>query len=216
MAEELKQKPAFTHLVVPIARAVAWVLFTFLGPFRRYYHDRIPAKGGLLILSNHLADVDPIAVQLGCKRPIYFMAKSELFEMRIVGRILKAFKAFPVKRGEADRTAIKRAVTLLREGEAVCVFPEGELSETGELLPLKPGVALIVRMAQAPVICCRLDGTNRILPYGSLIPRPSFHLVKVTWSEPKLFPKEAETEEILKWAENQLRTLALLEDRRLP
>lgn len=208
MANELgKQSPFFEHVGLPIAKAFAWILLTILGPFTRKNVKRVPRSGGLLILSNHQADLDPIAVQIACPRTVYFMAKSELFEMKVLGKVIRWFKAFPVKRGEPDRSAIKHAVNLLKAGETVCVFPEGELSESGELLPLKPGVALIVRMANVPVICCRIDGTRRILPYGKLLPRPAFHTVSVKWGEPHQFTRDSETEEIIDWADKQLRLL---------
>lgn len=192
---------------LPLAVAFSRFLFWFLGPIRVRGKYRVPKTGGLLILSNHLADVDPICVQVGCPRPIHFMAKSELFDMPILGNVIKKFKAFPVKRGEPDRASIKRAVQLLRMGEVVCVFPEGQLSETGELQELKPGIALLARMAECEVICVGLQNTNRIMPYGKFTPRPSWHKTPVEWGEPHRFSKDAETEEIVSWAEGQLRSL---------
>jgi len=202
-----KQSPTFRRFGYPILKACAWILLTLLGPFKRVGHYRVPKKGGVLVLSNHQADIDPVAVQLACPRPIYFMAKSELWDMKFVRTFLNWFHAFPVRRGEPDKGAIRKAVDLLKSGEVVCVFPEGELSETGELLPLKPGVALIVRMAQVPVICLGIQGTRRIMPYGSMIPRPAFHMVTATWGEPHIFSKEDDTEKMLSWVEGQLKSL---------
>lgn len=199
-----RQNPLFLALVLPLLRALCWVIMTLLGPLRRYNANRVPKKGGVLILSNHLADIDPIVVQLACKRPVYFMAKSELFEMKGIRYILKLFRAFPVKRGEPDRSSLKHAINLLKEGRAVCVYPEGELSETGELLPLKPGVALIVRQAEACVICLGITGSNRVMPYGKTTPRPAFHAIKAKWGEPRCFMKEDSAEAILEWATNEL------------
>lgn len=178
-----------------------------LGPFRRIGAYRVPRTGGLLILSNHLADVDPIAVYLACPRPIHFMGKSELFEMKVVGSILRAFRAFPVNRGQPDRAALKHAIELLKAGEVVCVFPEGQLSETGELQELKPGIALLARSSGATVLCLGLRGTNRVLPYGSLVPRPALGWVTATWGETRSFGKESTTEDVLAWAEGELRSL---------
>ncbi len=192
---------------VPVLKFCFWLLFLFLGLPKVRGSYRVPRQGGVLILSNHIADVDPIAVQLACPRPIHFMAKSELFEMKLIGSFLRFYKAFPVRRGEPDKGAIKHCVNLLRAGEAVCIFPEGELSEAGELLPLKPGVALIIRMAGVPVICLGIKRTNKIMPYGSMIPRPSFGRVPCEWGEPKTFTKEDSAEKILGWAEGQLREL---------
>lgn len=199
--------PLHIWVILPLSKAFAWLLFLILGPIRQRGKRRIPKSGGLLILANHLADVDPIVVQTTCTRPIHFMAKSELFEMPVLGSIIRLFKAFPVKRGEPDRSSIKRAVQLLRMGEVVCVFPEGQLSESGQLQELKPGIALLARMAECQVICCGLRNTNRIMPYGSLIPRPSFRATWAEWGEPVHFAKGTEADEIVGWAEHQLREL---------
>lgn len=198
----------FFRLVgLPLAKLVCSALFLVLGPFRVRGKYRVPRSGGLLILSNHQSDIDPVAVQISCPRPIYFMAKSELFEMRLLGKVIRWFKAFPVKRGEPDKGAIATAIELLKSGETVCVFPEGELSESGDLLPLKPGVALIVRMAQVPVICLGIDGTRRIMPYGKLLPRPAWGWVTARWGEARTFERKASAEEVLGWVEGQLREL---------
>ena len=198
---------AYLLIALPLARAFAWLLFIILGPVRTRGKYRVPKTGGLLILSNHLADVDPVAVQIGCPRAIHFMAKSELFDMPILGSLIRFFKAFPVKRGEPDRGSIKRAVQLLRAGETVCVFPEGQLSEDGLLQGLKPGIALLARMAECNVICCGLRNTNRIMPYGKFLPRPSLHITDVSWGEVHRFGKDAETEQIVAWATAELGSL---------
>jgi len=198
------QHPLFTYVAIPAMRLLCWVLFTLLGPFRAVGRSNIPRQGGLLILANHRADVDPIVVQLACPRPIYYMAKSELFTIPILGRIMRCFRAFPVKRGEPDRSSIKRAVAYAHAGQATCLFPEGQLSETGELQELKPGAALIVRMAGVPVICCGVKNTERILPYGKLLPRPALRWVTCAWGEPRTFERHATTEEIIDWANGEL------------
>lgn len=202
-----KQSPLFNRIGLPISKFLAWLLLFFFGPLIVRGRYRVPKKGGLLILSNHISDIDPPAVQVSCPRTIYFMAKSELFDMPALGRMIRWFKAFPVKRGEPDRASIKKAIGYLRAGETVCIFPEGELSEDGNLWPLKPGVALIVRMAEVPVICVGLVGTNKIVPCGKLIPRPAFGGVSATWGEVRSFDRRAETEEIMDWVEGQLREL---------
>lgn len=201
------QSPLFRLFGLPFWRFVAGVILFLLGPMRVRGKRNIPKTGGLLILSNHLADVDPVAIQVACGRAIYFMGKSELFEMPVLGTFIRWFRAFPVKRGEPDRNAIKKAVAYLKAGQAVCVFPEGELSEGGALLPLKPGVALIARMADVPVICAGIKGTNRILPYGRVLPKPAFGGVGLRWGEARKFEKGASGEEIMGWAEGQLQVL---------
>ncbi len=166
----------------------------------------MPRKGGLLILPNHLADVDPVAIQLACNRPVHFMAKSELFDFPVIKRLIP-MNAFPVKRGEPDRAALKHAIKLLQMGEVVCIFPEGQLSQSGELQELKPGIALIVRSALVPVICCGLRNTQCMMPYGTTVPRPGFRWIDAIWGEVREFEKASETEEILSWVSGQLRDL---------
>ncbi len=181
-------------------------LFLLLGPLKVEGWERMPREGGLLVLANHLADVDPFAILARSPRPIRFMGKRELFDMGVVGFFMRAWGNFPVSRGEADRGALKEAAEILRAGEAVGIFPEGELSESGTLQELKGGVALIVRMAPCRVVCVALSGTERILPYGKLWPRPSFRRVRVRWGEPRAFDK-ATAQEMMSWAEGELRRL---------
>jgi 1-acyl-sn-glycerol-3-phosphate acyltransferase len=202
-----RQSPLFNRFGLPLCKFLVGVMFFVLGPVRVVGKYRVPKTGGVLILANHQSDLDPPAAQVFCPRTVYFMAKSELFEMKLIGRMIRWFRAFPVKRGEPDKGAIKKAVAYLKAGETVCVFPEGELSEDGQLLPMKAGVALIVRMSEAQVICLGLKGTRRIMPCGSLIPRPAFGGVTATWGEPRTFDKKADPEEIMGWIEGQLREL---------
>ncbi len=205
MSIELEfQKPWVTRLLLPICRLFGFLIFLILGPIRATGKYRVPKSGGLLILANHLADIDPVVMQFVCPREIYFMAKSELFEMKFLGKAIRWFCAFPVKRGEPDRDAIKKAVSYLQAGKTVCVFPEGELSETGVLQELKAGVALIARMADCQVLCCRLKNTNVVMPYGSVIPRPSFRMIRADWGECRKFEKHVSPEEFLTWVKSEL------------
>jgi len=159
-------------------------------------------------LANHLADIDPIIVQSACPRAMHFMAKSELFDIPLIGRLQRAFGSFPVNRGAPDRAALKLSASLLHDGEAVGIFPEGQISEDGALQDVKGGVAIIIRLAPGvPVICCGLKGTAKIMPYGKVIPRPAFHTVDVTWGEPRTFDKSTPTEDILGWIAGQLQEL---------
>jgi 1-acyl-sn-glycerol-3-phosphate acyltransferase len=191
----------------PVLKLLVRLLMLVLGPLRVSGASRVPRTGGLLILANHIADIDPPVVQISCRRRIHFMAKSELFEIPVLKHLIRWFHAFPVKRGEPDRAAIKHAIGLLQAGEAVCIFPEGELSESGRLQPLLPGAALIVRKAGVPVVCCGLRNTNRVMPYRSVVPRPGFCFTYAAWGNPRGFASDATTEEVLGWAEGELRRL---------
>lgn len=207
MAAELEPTPhsQFHRWVfLPVARLAANLLMLICGPLSVQGKSNVPRKGGLLILANHLSDADPGIVQIVCPRPIHFMAKSELFDMPTIAWALRIQKAFPVKRGEADRGSLRHAADLLKNGEAVCIFPEGQLSEEGKLQELKAGIALIVRMSGADVICCSIRNSEYVVPYGKVLPRPGFHRVFVKWGHPHSFGKGPTTEEILDWTRNEL------------
>jgi len=193
---------------LPFARLLTRGLFALFGPVKVVGAYRVPKEGGVLILANHRSDVDPLLAYYAAPRPVHFMAKSELFDIPIVGKLMRGFGAFPVKRGEPDRQALKNAASLLKDGEAVGIFPEGQLSETGELQELKAGVALVIRMAGTPVICCGLTNTERIIPYGKLVPRRAWKTVRAEWGEPHTFGKDVPAEEILAWITGQFRMLA--------
>lgn len=200
----------FRHLVLLIVR----IIFLFCrAPVRVEGQEKLPATGGLMILSNHLSDCDPFAVQMACRRPIYFMGKSELFEMPIVGAMLRLYRTFPVRRGEPDRTALSYAINLLKAGNVVCIFPEGQLSETEELQPLKPGVALIARMAGVPVICLGLQNTQKVMPYGKTKPQKSGRPIVCRWGDWKSTaveptnPRFLEGNQVIEWATEQLTQL---------
>lgn len=184
------------------------LVFGILGGIRKRGRDRVPRRGGLLVVANHLSDCDPPVVQLACPRHVFFMAKHDLFEMRFVGLFLRYWGAFPVRRGEPDRQALKHAIELLKAGYAVGIFPEGQLSEDGRLQPILPGVALIARQTGVPVICCGLVGTQHVLPYAKLVPQFAWGKeVSASWGEPRQFEKSAETAEIVAWIESELRAL---------
>src|SRR5436305_5806048 len=83
-----KQSLSFQRFGFPMLKGLAWLFMMILGPYKRRGQYRVPKSGGVLVLSNHQADVDPIAVQLACPRPVYFMAKSELWDMKFVSYFL--------------------------------------------------------------------------------------------------------------------------------
>ena len=147
----------------------------------------IPTRGPVLLAPNHIADCDPPFVALSLHRPLWFMAKRELFEIPVLGKLIDFAQAFPVERGVPDRAALKRAEQLLKAGQVVVVFPEGRLSENGELQPLLPGVALLALRAGVPVIPVGICGTNVVLPYGKVIPRPTTAPLQIHFGKPLTF-----------------------------
>jgi len=123
--------------------------------------ENIPAEGGAIVAANHVTWFDPLPVGAAVRRPIHFMAKAELFENPILGRVLPKLHAFPVKRGGADRGAIRQAQAVVTGGGLLGIFPEGTRGGgENELLPLQGGTAFIALKTGVPVIPVVVKGVK--------------------------------------------------------
>jgi 1-acyl-sn-glycerol-3-phosphate acyltransferase len=132
-----------------VVRVTMW-----LAPSYGYGLERVPLTGGGVIAANHLSAIDPPLIGALCPRAIYYMAKVELLAMPVVGEALMWTGAFPVRRGEGDRDAVRRARELVREGHMVGVFLEGTRQRFGYPGRLQPGGFMIAMNENAPVVPC--------------------------------------------------------------
>ncbi|MDP2871425.1 MAG: lysophospholipid acyltransferase family protein [Bacillota bacterium] len=121
--------------------------------------DVIPAAGPVIICPNHAHWFDPVIVAAACpRRPITFMAKSELFRSPMMNWLYRSLWAFPVRRGQIDRAALRTCFERLGQGHALGLFPEGARSRTGELRQPEPGAATIALRTGATVIPVGIRG----------------------------------------------------------
>jgi acyl-[acyl-carrier-protein]-phospholipid O-acyltransferase/long-chain-fatty-acid--[acyl-carrier-protein] ligase len=119
--------------------------------------ENVPAKGGALLIANHVSYVDVIVLGAYSPRPIRFMSWEGFennFLLRIVMRSMKTIPVSPLRAKEA----IRRACDKLKAGELVCIFPEGQLTRTGALNEFRPGYELIARISKVPVYPAFVDG----------------------------------------------------------
>ena len=130
--------------------------------------ENVPFKGGCLLASNHISLADPPLVAASLERHIHFFAKEELFKVPFLGWYIAQLNAFPVKRFEHDVGAFKRAQLLLKNGEAVLLFPEGSRSKTGELGAVKPGVGMLAYKAGVPVVPIYIHNSNQLKKFKKL------------------------------------------------
>ncbi|MGE3798329.1 MAG: lysophospholipid acyltransferase family protein [Thermomicrobiales bacterium] len=133
--------------------------------------EHVPPEGPLIVVSNHLSNADPPLVSIAFPRPLFFMGKAELFRNPLLGFLVKLFGGFPVQRGTADRAAIRHALKVLNQGQAVGIFPEGGRSRTAALAPGFPGVGLIALQARVPVIPVAITGTEYFPVNGDRPPK---------------------------------------------
>jgi glycerol-3-phosphate dehydrogenase (NAD(P)+) len=137
---------------------VYWPLRWILKPsillyfrLRRLGTEHIP-EGGVILASNHRSFLDPFAIGCCLGRPIYFVAKQELFKNPLLGWILNCLGAFPVKRGASDEESVDTSLALLERGQAVVIFPEGTRIRTGSLASPKRGVGRLALQSGMPVV----------------------------------------------------------------
>ena len=166
-------------IVRPIMWTLLRIVFFIFGGIRFEGREHVPLTGGVMITPNHISDCDPTAIGVALPRATYFMAKEELFEMKYIGTLIRWLHGFPVKRYSADLTALRYAEELLEQGECVVIFPEGKLSETGQLQPILPGALLIAERAKVPIVPTIIIGTDVVMPYGETKPRWLRHKMTV-------------------------------------
>ncbi|PXY28047.1 lysophospholipid acyltransferase family protein [Prauserella muralis] len=160
--------------------------YVLLGPLLRLFWpakvtglENIPAEGGAILASNHLAVADSFFMPLRVPRRVTFPAKQEYFtEKGVKGTLKKWFFTgvgqFPIDRsgGSAAQAALDTAIRLVREGHLLGIYPEGTRSPDGRLYKGKTGVARIALEARAPVIPVAMVGTDKVNPIGSRMWRP--------------------------------------------
>jgi len=118
---------------------------------RRLGTEHVP-EGGVILASNHRSFLDPFVIGCCLGRPIYFVAKQELFKNPALGWILNCLGAFPINRGASDEESMDTALALLERGQAVVIFPEGTRIRTGSLGSPKRGVGRIALQSGKPVV----------------------------------------------------------------
>ncbi|WP_299448789.1 lysophospholipid acyltransferase family protein [uncultured Phascolarctobacterium sp.] len=171
-------------MIYSIAKIILKVLFAIGLRMRVEGAENIPAEGPLVIASNHLSLLDPPVIGVASTRKVHFMAKQELF-VPILGDLYKILGAFPVRRGGADRAAIKHGIDILKNNQVLAIFPEGTRSKTGKLGKAEPGALMMASKALATIVPCCVVGTD-FRRQGKIWPK-----VTVRFGKPIYFPADA-------------------------
>jgi glycerol-3-phosphate dehydrogenase (NAD(P)+) len=157
---------------------VYWTLRAILVPFFLLYfrlarigRERLPRTGPLLLASNHRSFLDPFVIGTLVRRPVYYMAKRELFEKRWQAWLLNCLGAFPVDRGAGDRGAIDTARAILERGDCVVIFPEGTRTRPGPLGDPRRGVGRLALETGVPVVPIAVIGTEDVRRGWRIRPR---------------------------------------------
>ena len=145
-----------------IARIVSFVLFRviFFLATRRHIQgkENVPEHGPVVVVANHLSYADQYLLIIAIEREMIFMAKEEPFRNRVRRFLIEAFGAIPVRRGAANRGALRQVHQVLDNGLAMFMFPEGSRSKNAQLQPAFPGSALIALHNNAPILPVGISG----------------------------------------------------------
>lgn len=153
----------------------AWFRYCFSGK------ANVPLSGPVLLVSNHQSNLDPVLVGLACPRRLKYLARQGLFFWPFSWWI-QALGAVPIDRERGALGGIRTTLKLLKDGEAVLVFPEGSRTPDGRLHELLPGFCLLARRSGATIVPIAIDGAFEALPRGSGLPRP--HRITLVFGRP--------------------------------
>ena len=112
----------------------------------------IPKEGACIVCSNHIHNLDPVIIATTIPRKMGYLAKEELFRIKILGAVIRKLGMIPVSRDSADLAAIKTSLRLLNSGKVLGIFPEGTRKKKGVPPKVKPGLAMIAIKGKVPII----------------------------------------------------------------
>lgn len=179
---------ALRHGVNPL---LYWTIRGLFVPFFLIYlrmgrigREHLPRRGPLLLAANHRSFLDPFLIGTLVRRPVYYMAKRELFENPLLGFLLNRLGAFPVERGAGDAEAMATARELLARGDCVVVFPEGTRVRRGPLGTPRRGIGRLALETGAPVAPVAVIGSDEVRSGWRIRPRK----VRLRVGAPLLYP----------------------------
>jgi 1-acyl-sn-glycerol-3-phosphate acyltransferase len=162
----------YIYLLVPefLMRFLAWILIHSIYRLRKSGLENIPEQGPALLTCNHVSFVDAIVILAASPRPIRFVMDYRIFRVPILSFVFRTGKAIPIAPFKEDPAMLEAAYAevgrALQSGELVAIFPEGQITATGELNPFKKGIERIVEATPVPVIPMALRGL-----WGSMFSR---------------------------------------------
>lgn len=161
----------------PLYRCCCWTTYAaarLMFRFETVHAENVPARGAFLAVSTHCSFLDPPLVGAGLGRESYYLSREEILKVPGLGRLCRALNVMPIRRGAADRQAIRRCRAILAEGWPLLFFPEGTRSPDGRLGRIRSGFVTILEGAPGvPMLPIVLQGTHRAMPRHAKLPRPT-------------------------------------------
>ncbi len=209
----------FIYSLVPefLMRFLVWVLINTLYRIRKTDLDRIPDEGPAVIVCNHVSFVDALILGGNIRRPVRFVMYYKIFRIPVLNFIFRTARAIPIAGAKEDPALMERAFdeidAALRNGDVVCIFPEGALTPDGEIQTFRPGIERIIARTPVPVIPMALKGL-----WGSIFSRRDSFLRRARlprrfWSRIEMATGEPVPAEAVAAADLESRVRALRGDR---
>lgn len=155
-----------TDIIYELVAITIRLILRLNGGFEVKGKENVPLEGGVLVAANHISYLDPPLVGSLLPRRATFMARDGLFNIPVLGWIIKG-AAFPVDREKTRPSTIKETVRRLKSGELIVIFPEGRRNESGELMEAKRGVGMIGSLSRVPVVPALIVGSDKALPVNA-------------------------------------------------
>jgi 1-acyl-sn-glycerol-3-phosphate acyltransferase len=163
-------------------RPAVWAAARGLFRIRFEGAEHVPRTGPVIITPNHVTFMDPILVTIPIRRALHYMALEPFFRVRGLGALMRWARAFPIQEGEPDNPAVRRALRVLRQGEALVIFPEGGRSPDGRLQAFRTGAFRLALATGAPVVPVTIVGAFEAWPVQRRLPRPG--RIAITYHAP--------------------------------
>ncbi len=170
-AQRIAAKRASMRVYRTVRRIIIMVLYTYFRVQRRGL-EHLDVTGPVIVASIHRSNLDTPMLAGMTQRRLRTLSKESLFANRYFGTFLASLGAFPVRRGTADREAMREAVKMLEAGEQLVVFPEGARQSGPEVGEVFDGVSYLASRTGAPVVAVGIAGTEQAMPPGVRLPRP--------------------------------------------
>jgi 1-acyl-sn-glycerol-3-phosphate acyltransferase len=154
----------YIYSLVPefLMRFLAWLLVHSIYRVDKQGLEQVPEEGACVIVCNHVSFVDAIVIAACVRRPVRFVMDHRIFALPLLSFIFRTMRAIPIAPAKEDAAlkeqAFAEAAAALRAGEIVCIFPEGRITDTGDLNPFRPGLQRILEQAPVPVVPMALRG----------------------------------------------------------
>ena len=168
-----KSSSLLSYLLYEATYWVSMALMTLGFSLRSKGRQRVPRVGPALIIANHQSFLDPILVGLCSRRHLCFLARKTLFRFRPYGWFIRTLGAVPIDQEGVGKEGLRTILEELRAGRAVVIFPEGTRTPDGAMHELRPGIHLLIKRTQAPIVPVGIAGAFQAMPVGQTFPSPA-------------------------------------------